>query len=472
MSSILNPSNTGDSNANKALATVTRITSLVLEGALKNSDVADVLRDAVLTRTIEGASTVTLDVYDNDRVLLKSGIFSSRTKVVVDGFTFELVQVRKSGNGLSLTFEDLPIAALRRRKTPLKVNANTVTHVDFAERMVKEESWLNFWVPPEFRAAEKTRVELTRGKPDATSPEDSWAALGRIADERGWRRYVIGKDTIAYVPETYLLTQEPAYTLVEGVAGVEDVDFDFDSGKPSATVKVRVRAGRWEVPVGSAVLIKDLGPATGSWLVSSITRSLFSLFVEVTLTKARPVLPEPEAPKSSSAADSSGFPLLEQDEVPVKVDDPPPAVPAALADDSSYPSDPSNLVPLGQGGHRLIAGAAASFHRVEEAVGRMIPITDSYRSVASQAAAYAADPSRFAKPGGSAHGEGRAVDVNLGAFGVGGMSSDPKKWHENATWNRLNGAFMAEGWCNYQYHNGTTKGRTSEPWHWSWQVCK
>lgn len=453
-----------DSDTNKALATVTRIDSLVLTGKTQTSDVAHVLRDATLERTIDGASTVTLEVYDNDRTLLKSGIFSSRTTVTVDGFTFELVQVRKSGNNLSLTFEDLPIAALRRRDTPLKVSAGTVTHVDFAERMVKEESWLNFWVPPEFRAAEKSRVELARGKPDDTDPEDSWAALGRIADDRGWRRYVLNKDTIAYAPETYLMNQTPLYTLVEGTAGVEDVDFDFDSGKPSATVKVRVRTGRWDVPVGSAIQISDLGPATGNWLVSGISRSLFSLFLDVSLTKARPVLPEPEAPKDKKS--SAGIPILEKQDVAVS------SSASAATADSSYPADPTNLVPIGQGGHKLIPDAAESFKRVQTRVGRTIPITDSFRSVAVQAAAYESDPSRFAKPGGSAHGEGRAVDVNLGAYGVGNISPDPRKWVQNPKWKALNDAFEAEGWANYQYRAGTAKGRTSEPWHWSWGVVK
>ena len=137
-----------------------------------------------------------------------------------------------------------------------------------------------------------------------------------------------------------------------------------------------------------------------------------------------------------------------------------------------WPDDPSNLVSIGQGSHKLAAPAAASFSRVEQAFGRQITITGGYRSVAIQRANYEKDPSRFAAPGDSAHGEGRAVDVNLGAVGVGNQASDPKLWDRDATWKRLNTAFMAEGWCNFQYKNGTTKGRTSEPWHWSYQVCK
>lgn len=447
-----------------ALATVTRIPSLLLEGQLMNSEISHVLRDALIERTIEGASTLTIDVYDDSRTLLKSGIFSERTRVRVDQYTFELVQIRKSGSDLSLVFEDLPVAALRRRTTPLKVSPNTLTHVEFAERLVLEEEWLSFWTPPELRSGELSRVELTRGKPDAMGeePEDSWTALGRIAEERGWRRYVLNKEAIAYVPETYLLDQPPVYTLREGGVGTADIDFDFDTGKPVATLRVRVRSGRWNVPVGAVVRVEDLGPANGNWLVSATSRSIFSLFIDVTLTKARPVLPEPEAAAVEAAVSAGGGAVT--------------AVPSApsfaSADDGTYPSDPSNLVKIGQGNHRLIPSAAASFMRVQAKAGIPIPITDSYRSTASQAASYRSNPYRFAKPGGSAHGEGRAVDVDLKRCGVGNQSPDPTKWDQDPVWKRLNEAFMDEGWCNYQYRNQSTKGKTSEPWHWSYKVCK
>lgn len=430
-----------------SLASVSGVESLLLNGQLLESDIVNVLQDASISRTIDGASTLTLQLYDDGLKLLKSGLFSSRVNAQIDEFRFELVQVRKGGYSLGLTFEDLPVAALRRHTTPLKVAPNTTTHVDFAERLVKEEGWLNFWVPPGLRSAERAKVELSRGDPSGSDePEDSWQALGRIADDRGWRRWVLNRDTIAYAPETFLLSQDPSYTLRENGTGVENIDFDFDSGKPVSTVRVIARASRWAVSVGSTVTLEDLGPADGKWLVSEVGRSLFSPHLNISLTKARPTLPE-------EAADATT-----------------PAATTEAVTQTTWPDEPSNLTSIGQGGHRLVGPAAASFKRVEKAFGRQIPITDSYRTAASQAANYDSDPSRFGKS--SAHVEGRAVDVNLASAGVGNQSPDPRKWDEDATWKRLNKAFMAEGWYNYQYWGKSTKGKTPEPWHWSYQVVK
>ncbi len=42
-----------------------------------------------MTRTIEGASTLNLDIYDDSRKLLRSGIFSNRVTMSVDKQAFE-----------------------------------------------------------------------------------------------------------------------------------------------------------------------------------------------------------------------------------------------------------------------------------------------------------------------------------------------------------------------------------------------
>lgn len=462
------------SAADLALATLDGFASFKFQGKDTRAEIGRALQEATISRNIDGASTLTLEVYDNQRRLLTSGLLNQKLQISVDSFPFELAQVRKSGLGLTMTFEDLAIAALRRHRNPIKVAPRTMTHVSFAERLVKEESWLTMFTPDGLRNGEKASVELARGEPGAATSEepgeDSWTALGRIADQRGWRRYMLDRDTVAYVPETWLYGQEAKYTLREGVNGVDNVDFDFDSGKPVATARAEVRASRWAIPVGSAVLVAGLGPVDGRWLVSGLSRSLFSLTMTVTLTKPRPKLPEPEpeavaTTTTTSSGGSSGGGSgggSTSTVVPITF---------SGADQSDWPDDPKNLVKFGQGNHRLAAPAAAAFSRVERRFGRKITITDSYRSVAQQRASYNGNPNRFGKPGNSAHGEGRAVDVNLGAMGA-RPGGEPPNWVRDPTWKRLNDAFMAEGWCNYQFHNGSAKGRTREPWHWSYKVCK
>ena len=122
-----------------SLASISGVDSLFLNGDLLQSDVVQILQDASISRSIDGASTLTLALYDDNSTLLKSGLFSHKVIANIDEFRFELVQIRKSGFSLNITFEDLPVAALRRHTLPLKVAPNTTTHIDFAERLVKKE---------------------------------------------------------------------------------------------------------------------------------------------------------------------------------------------------------------------------------------------------------------------------------------------------------------------------------------------
>lgn len=148
------------------------------------------------------------------------------------------------------------------------------------------------------------------------------------------------------------------------------------------------------------------------------------------------------------------------------------AGPPAATTGSTAVGDPSNLVSIGQGSHRLEARAAVAFAHWQRLFGRQISITDSFRSVAQQTAAYDSDPTRFARPGNSAHGEGRAVDVNLRAIGANPQGANPANWVNDPVFRLLVSTAAIAGWCNYQVRNNSTGGRTSEPWHFSYGACK
>jgi len=148
------------------------------------------------------------------------------------------------------------------------------------------------------------------------------------------------------------------------------------------------------------------------------------------------------------------------------------AAPAVVAGADVWPDDPTNLVAIGQGGHRLAAPAAAKFAEWETVYGRRIPVTDSYRSSAQQrSAGGASGNNRYASPSASAHVEGRAVDVNLGALGI-TVGPNPASWMQDARYASLARAAAAAGWCNYQLQRGSTNGKVPEPWHFSYEVCK
>lgn len=287
-----------------AVSSLAVYSSLILNGNALRGDVAAVLRDARHTRSIDGVNTVTLELYDDAQKLLESGIFNQRNTLRISGRDFETVQVRKSGPTLSLTFEDFIVSSLRKRDEPFKVAPNTTNHVAFVRRMVQQVPGAKFFFPPGTVPKGNAPTELARGNPSPTerTKEDSWTAIRRIGDERGWRAFTRGK-TIMYAPETWLLAQRPAYRLTELTGGVDYIDFDFDIGKPVATVKLKVRSQRFEMHVGDVIELYSMGPANGKWLISEISRSLFDLHADVTCTKARPVLPEPAAASKSGGSD-------------------------------------------------------------------------------------------------------------------------------------------------------------------------
>lgn len=112
----------------------------------------------------------------------------------------------------------------------------------------------------------------------------------------------------------------------------------------------------------------------------------------------------------------------------------------------------SQLVPLGRGGQRLAAPAAAAFHELEAAArenGVSLRVTDSYRSYESQVdvarrKGLYSEGGLAARPGSSQHGWGLAVDLDLDQGAQ--------------AWMRANGARF-----------GFVEDVPREPWHWTFR---
>lgn len=132
-------------------------------------------------------------------------------------------------------------------------------------------------------------------------PENSWKCIQRLADEVDWRAFFVS-GTFYFISEDDLLRQKPAATITEFSTGIQDLDFTYNRHQKSAVITLRVLAGRWQIPPGSVVVIKNCGPADGRWIVSEYSRNLIGSDVEATviLKKPRPELPEP---LSSNASD-------------------------------------------------------------------------------------------------------------------------------------------------------------------------
>ena len=137
--------------------------SLILDGRKAVNAYADLYAALIEVRvreTITGASTATLRVVDPKGTIRKSGLLASGVTCLVDGAGFELVHVGRSQRGdLSLEFEDMAVAALRRHTSYRKVAAGVMSRAAFCQLLIREEPWIKVNAAPGALA----KVELARG---------------------------------------------------------------------------------------------------------------------------------------------------------------------------------------------------------------------------------------------------------------------------------------------------------------------
>lgn len=114
-------------------------------------DVVSAIVDAVVERTMEGASTLTVTVDDDeDRTIQKSGDLGKRVDVNVDGLWWTLAAVKKQSRQLTLTFEEREVNLLRRYNKPLFADRTQITRAQFVLRMIREVQEVQLkWIIPE-----------------------------------------------------------------------------------------------------------------------------------------------------------------------------------------------------------------------------------------------------------------------------------------------------------------------------------
>lgn len=137
------------------------------------------------------------------------------------------------------------------------------------------------------------RYRFTRGQQGKR--ENTWTAGLRLAQEVGWRFFVVS-GAVYYISEPDLFASEPVATLDEGTDGVDQVDYDWHPRKRASTLTVTAHIGRWKVPPGAVLEIPKgtFGDQVdGRWLVSTISRPLFKDLATITCKQPSKELPEP-----------------------------------------------------------------------------------------------------------------------------------------------------------------------------------
>lgn len=276
-------------------------TELHLEGR-KLSGLAEIVT-ADLDRTIDDAASLVVQVIDTHNKLLESGLLDERSRTSVDTILFELIGVARYRRDLTLTFIDAAAADYINDKldTPITQAPGTGSRGDFLRLLADRAPW----VPVDIETGADPIIELA-------TPDDAnvWEALGQIASEVGWRRLVVA-NRLLIGSEEWLASRTPPIAIREGAGGVDRIEFDFLVGEDSSRASVTCDAKTWAAPPSQAVEITGLGPASGVWLVTGVSRKLGSTQARVELGRVQSPLAEPVPPPPPENYDDSGLPTYD-----------------------------------------------------------------------------------------------------------------------------------------------------------------
>lgn len=249
-----------------------------------------IIEPPVLTLTMDGANTLTITVADAERKLLRSPLIQHRSWAEVDGCRFELAGLNKSGDQVTLTFEDGIAAALRRRTKPLSVPAGKTTRREFGIRLLREAD-----VPYAVDPTKRSPVARVLERSSAGEKSNSWDVLGEVAEDVRWRRFSDGRRLILGGDDWLFDRDKDPLRIREYTGPVQTINFDLTVGKRASEAAVEVDAKLWALRPGSVCRMgDDMGPAEGKWLVSEFVRPLTSTRGSVKLVRGRHALKEPK----------------------------------------------------------------------------------------------------------------------------------------------------------------------------------
>lgn len=153
--------------------------------------------------------------------------------------------------------------------------------------------------------------EFTRGERDGAR-ESSWDAIGRWAQDVGFRRWA-EFNTLAFASDEELRAAAPALTIHGDEPWLlSGLGYRWSPDRPITQLTIAVLAERWGVQIGASVLIATGTPARGRYVVSETAGTLVGPRTSVTLTRPAPKKPEPahttrQRATSTSSTGASGL---------------------------------------------------------------------------------------------------------------------------------------------------------------------
>lgn len=123
-------------------------------------------------------------------------------------------------------------------------------------------------------------------------PESTWSCIQRLAIEVNWRAFFVS-GLFCFISEDDLFKSKPVAEISEDSLGIDWIDGDYDRNKPTSSVTITCRMGRYDFTPGTVVKLFDQGTFDGRWLIETIERPLDSPLGTVSIKKPDPTLLEP-----------------------------------------------------------------------------------------------------------------------------------------------------------------------------------
>lgn len=264
------------------------------------------LTKAALTRSTSQAATLKLGFTDPKRTLLASPLLTQKVTIDTGAWPpvrFTLVQVAKSGDDVTATFEDTLVNRLRGITGQVSAAAGVLDRVAFAAQLCREAGVPIYAPPP--GATPLALEPLTRGTSENPA-EDTWSCLTRLAQDVNYQCFS-DTQSIYFGPDSWFQSWAVSVQLTEFSDIAGQIDFDYDIGKPVATATVHTYSDRWPLlaGVGAHAALLDGNAAAGSYLITEISRDLYSSPTQVKLERPEPVLPEPSGTQDVTLQASS-----------------------------------------------------------------------------------------------------------------------------------------------------------------------
>ncbi len=309
--------------------------NFTLNGKPLPTDWTQAIINIFIQRTMMGVDTLTMQLSDPQRLLLRQIVKPGAT-VTVDGLSFTLVQFMKASDQLQLVMESTGVHTMRnlsRGGMTYYHNNNAasaevtqflaalagpaglqVSGPDYATTWRKlvttqQQSQINF----------NGLVALQQGT--TTDPyENAWTAASRTASTVGWRMWE-SNNIIYFGPDEYWLGNLtggiPPINNAMGLGGkvpilqeftqsIQLIDFDWDIGKAYSQATVTCMLDSFDFQVGEVVELANVGPASGYWLVAGIQRDFYMPQATLTLQVPMPFV----SVFDPSSKPVSGFPLV------------------------------------------------------------------------------------------------------------------------------------------------------------------